>query len=165
MAGKITAPAVMARKGGEKIKMVTAYDAPTARIADRAGSDIILVGDSVGNVVLGRADTLSVTVDDIIHHTAAVASVSPRALIVGDMPWLSYHSSVEETVANAGRLVREGGAESVKIEGGRKRMPDDPGAARRRDPRDGPPRPHSAVGARHGRLQGAGPETRRWPTR
>ena len=122
MAGKTTAPDIAARKGGDKIRMVTAYDAPTATIADRAGSDIILVGDSMGNVVLGRGDTLSVTVDDIIHHSAAVASVSPQALIVGDMPWLSYHSSVEETVVNAGRLVREGGAEAVKVEGGRKRL-------------------------------------------
>ena len=122
MAAKTTAPDIAARKGGDKIRMVTAYDAPTATIADRAGSDIILVGDSMGNVVLGRGDTLSVTVDDIIHHSAAVASTSPHALIVGDMPWLSYHSSVEETVVNAGRLVREGGAEAVKVEGGRKRL-------------------------------------------
>ncbi|MBA2337476.1 MAG: 3-methyl-2-oxobutanoate hydroxymethyltransferase [Acidimicrobiia bacterium] len=122
MNDKITAPAVIARKGGAKIKMVTAYDAPTARIADRAGADIILVGDSMGNVVLGRPDTLSVTVDDMIHHTAAVATASPRAMVLGDMPWLSYHSSTDETVTTAGRLVRQGGAEAVKLEGGRKRI-------------------------------------------
>lgn len=123
MAGRITAPQVRARKGGAKLKMVTAYDAPTARIADRAGADIILVGDSVANVVLGFEDTLAVSVDVMVHHTAAVARMKPQALIVGDMPWLSYHSSPQETVANAGRLIRDGGAGSVKLEGGRKRLP------------------------------------------
>lgn len=119
----VTAPMILARKGGPRIKMVTAYDAPTARIADRAGADMILVGDSVANVVLGYDDTLAVSVDVMVHHTAAVARTNPAALIVGDMPWLSYHTSTEETVANAGRLVREGGAASVKLEGGRKRLP------------------------------------------
>ena len=122
MAGKVTAPAVRARKGGAKLKMVTAYDTPTARIADRAGADIILVGDSVANVVLGHEDTLAVSVDIMVHHTAAVTRARPDALVVGDMPWLSYHSTPQETVANAGRLVREGGAGAVKLEGGRKRI-------------------------------------------
>jgi len=122
MATKVTAPSVLARKGGPKLKMVTAYDAPTARIADRAGADIILVGDSVANVVLGHDDTLAVTVDVMIHHTAAVTRVEPSALVVGDMPWLSYHSSIAETVNNAGRFVQEGGAGAVKLEGGRKRL-------------------------------------------
>ncbi len=102
--------------------MVTAYDAPTARIADRAGADIILVGDSVANVVLGYDDTLAVTVDVMVHHTAAVIRTDPHALVVGDMPWLSYHSSAQETVRNAGRFVQEGGAGAVKLEGGRKRL-------------------------------------------
>ena len=123
MSGKITAPQIMARKGGELIKMITAYDFPTARIADRAGADIILVGDSVANVVLGYGDTLAVSVDDMVHHTAAVARAEPSALIVGDMPWLSYHTSIDETVTNAGRFIREGRAEAVKLEGGRKRLP------------------------------------------
>ena len=122
MAGKVTAPAVRARKGGAKLKMVTAYDTPTARIADRAGADIILVGDSVANVVLGHEDTLAVSVDIMVHHTAAVTRARPDALVVGDMPWLSYHSTPQETVANAGRLIREGGAGAVKLEGGRKRI-------------------------------------------
>lgn len=122
MATKVTAPSVLARKGGEKLKMVTAYDAPTARIADRAGADIILVGDSVGNVVLGFDDTLSVTVDMMIHHTAAVTRTRPNALVIGDMPWLSYHSSTDDAVLNAGRFVQEGGAGAVKLEGGRKRL-------------------------------------------
>jgi 3-methyl-2-oxobutanoate hydroxymethyltransferase len=119
----MTAPMVLARKGGQKIRMITAYDAPTARIADRAGADIILVGDSLANVVLGHDDTLAVTVDVMVHHTAAVARTKPKALIVGDMPWLSYHTSVTDTVENAGRFIREGGASAVKLEGGRKRIP------------------------------------------
>lgn len=122
MSEKITAPEILARKGGDPIRMITAYDYPTGRIADRAGADIILVGDSVANVVLGFEDTLAVGVDDMIHHTAAVARAEPRALVVGDMPWMSYHTSVEETVHNAGRFVRDGRAEAVKLEGGRKRL-------------------------------------------
>ena len=118
----VTAPMIRARKGGVKIRMTTAYDYPTARIADRAGADIILVGDSVANVVLGHDDTLSVDVDMMVHHTAAVARAEPRALIVGDMPWMSYHVSPEDTVLNAARLVRDGGASAVKLEGGRKRV-------------------------------------------
>jgi 3-methyl-2-oxobutanoate hydroxymethyltransferase len=123
MSDKVTVPAVRAAKGGEKLGMVTAYDTPTAVIADRAGADIILVGDSLANVVLGFPDTLQATVDVMVHHTAAVSRAAPRALVVGDMPWLSYHVSVEEAVRNAGRFVREGGAEAVKLEGGRKRLP------------------------------------------
>lgn len=122
MPKKITAPAIKARKGGEKLTMVTAYDEPTARIADRAGVDMILVGDSVANVVLGRSDTLGMTIDEMAYHTKAVTSADPTALVVGDMPWLSYHTTAEEAVHNAGRLVREGGAGSVKLEGGRKRL-------------------------------------------
>lgn len=122
MRDEMTAPAVKDRKGGPKLKMTTAYDAPTARIADRAGSDIILVGDSVANVVLGHRDTLAVTIDDMVYHTAAVTRTEPAALVVADMPWMSYHVSREETVRNAGRLVREGGAGAVKLEGGRKRL-------------------------------------------
>ena len=122
MREKVTVPAIQARKCGPKIKMVTAYDAPSARIADRAGADIILVGDTLAHVVLGYDDTLPATVDVMIHHTAAVARAKPDALIVGDMPWLSYHVSVEEAVRNAGRFIREGRAECVKLEGGRKRL-------------------------------------------
>src|SRR5436189_3955522 len=121
----ITAPAVAARKvrrGAEPLVMVTAYDAPSARVADAAGVDIILVGDSVAMVVLGYDDTLQVTVDDMAHHVAAVARARPRPLIVGDLPWMSYHVSVEDTVRNAARLVKAG-AQSVKLEGGRKRLP------------------------------------------
>jgi 3-methyl-2-oxobutanoate hydroxymethyltransferase len=125
MSKKVTAPSVRARKvrsGSDPLVMVTAYDAPGARMADEAGIDLILVGDSVAMVVLGYDDTLQVTVDDIAHHTAAVARAKPASHIVGDLPWLSYHVSVEETVRNAATLVRAG-AESVKLEGGRKRVP------------------------------------------
>jgi 3-methyl-2-oxobutanoate hydroxymethyltransferase len=122
---RVTAPAVRARKvrtGSEPLVMVTAYDAPGARMADEAGVDIILVGDSLAMVVLGYDDTLQVTIDDMAHHVAAVARPQPRPLIVGDLPWLSYHVSVEDTVRNAATLVRAG-AQAVKLEGGRKRVP------------------------------------------
>lgn len=122
MPDKVTVPMVRARKGGAKLKMVTAYDTHTARIADKAGADIILVGDSLANVVLGYGTTLKVGVDAMIHHTAAVSRAAPRPLVVGDMPFLSYHTSLEEAVRNAGRFVMEGGAEAVKLEGGRKRV-------------------------------------------
>lgn len=121
----MTVPAVRAAKvrdGHDPLVMVTAYDAPSARAADEAGVDLILVGDSVAMVVLGYDDTLQVTVDDLAHHTAAVARAKPSALIVGDLPWLSYHVSVEDTVRNAATLVRAG-AQCVKLEGGAKRVP------------------------------------------
>ena len=123
--GKITAPAVRSRKvrtGADPLVMVTAYDAPGARMADEAGVDLILVGDSLAMVVLGYEDTLSVTVEDMAHHVGAVARARPRAMVVGDLPWMSYHVSVEESVRNAAALVRAGAA-SVKLEGGRKRVP------------------------------------------
>src|SRR6478672_13765268 len=122
MAASITVPAVRARKGGTPLVMVTAYDAPSARIADEGGVDLILVGDSVAMVVLGYDDTLSVTVDDMAHHTAAVARARPRPLVVADLPWMSYHVSKEETVRNAAALIRAGAA-AVKLEGGVKRVP------------------------------------------
>ncbi len=122
MAASMTVPAVRARKGGVPLVMVTAYDVPTARMVDNGGADIILVGDSVAMVVLGYDDTLQLTIDDMAHHVAAVARARPNALIVGDLPWMSYHVSAEETVRNAAALVRAG-AQAVKLEGGRKRVP------------------------------------------
>jgi 3-methyl-2-oxobutanoate hydroxymethyltransferase len=119
----VTAPVVRARKGtGDPLVMVTAYDAPGARIADEARVDLILVGDSLAMVVLGYEDTLSVTVDDMAHHVAAVARAKPRPMVIADLPWLSYHVSVEDTVRNAARLIRAG-AQAVKLEGGHKRLP------------------------------------------
>jgi 3-methyl-2-oxobutanoate hydroxymethyltransferase len=120
---KVTAPAILDRKGGPKISVVTAYDYPAAMIADEAGMDIILIGDSVANVVHGMATTLEIGLDEIVLHTRAVKRAQPDALVVADMPWLSFHLGPEDAVRNAGRLVREGGAEAVKLEGGRKRLP------------------------------------------
>jgi 3-methyl-2-oxobutanoate hydroxymethyltransferase len=117
-----TVPMVRARKGGTALVMVTAYDAPTARIADKGGVDLILVGDSVAMVVLGYEDTLQLTIDDMAHHVAAVARTKPSALIVGDLPWMSYHMSIPDSVSNAAKLIRAG-AQAVKLEGGRKRVP------------------------------------------
>jgi len=113
---KVTVPMVRAMKGKSRVGMLTAYDYPSGKIADAAGADIILVGDSLGMVVLGYPDTLSVTVDDMLHHTRAVARGSKSSLIVGDMPYLSYHVSIEESVRNAGRFI-QAGAHAVKIEG------------------------------------------------
>lgn len=121
----LSAPAIASRKtrnGHDPLVMVTAYDAPGARIAGEAGVDIVLVGDSLAMVVLGYDDTLQVSVDDMAHHTAAVARGEPSTHIVADMPWLSYHVTPADTVANAARLIRAG-AQSVKLEGGRKRLP------------------------------------------
>lgn len=122
MAPQRTVPTVRASKGSTPLVMVTAYDAPTARIADDAGVDIILVGDSVAMVVLGYDDTLQVTVADMAHHVAAVGRARPGALVVADMPWLSYHLSSEEAARNAAILIRAG-ASAVKLEGGRARVP------------------------------------------
>jgi len=121
---KVTVPVIRRRKrsaGHEPLVMLTAYDTPTARIADAAGVDLILVGDSVANAVLGHDDTLQVDVSVMAHHIAAVHRARPRALVVGDMPWLSYHVSPEDAVRNAAVLVRAG-AEAVKLEGGRSRL-------------------------------------------
>ncbi len=118
----LTVPDVRKRKGsGTPLVMVTAYDAPTARVADAADVDLILVGDSLAMVVLGYDDTLQVTIDDMAHHVAAVARARPRPLVVGDMPWMSFHLSTDDTVRNAAKLVRAG-AGAVKLEGGRKRL-------------------------------------------
>ena len=107
-----------AKKNGEKVTMLTAYDYSTAKLMDEAGIDSILVGDSLGNVILGYEDTISVTMEDMIHHGAAVARGAKDALIVIDMPFMSYQASVYDAVVNAGRLMKEGRANAVKLEGG-----------------------------------------------
>lgn len=108
----------MAKKSsGDKIVALTAYDFPTAKILDEAGVDLILVGDSVGMVVLGYETTIPVTMDEMIHHTKAVSRAVRRALVVGDMPYFSFHLSEQETIANASRFIKEAGAKAVKIEG------------------------------------------------
>lgn len=106
------------KKNGEKLTMLTAYDYTTAKLLDESGVDSILVGDSLGMVVLGYDDTLSVTMEDMIHHSSAVARGAKNALVITDMPFMSYQTSVYDAVVNAGRLVKEGGAQAVKLEGG-----------------------------------------------
>jgi 3-methyl-2-oxobutanoate hydroxymethyltransferase len=105
------------KKEGQRWAMLTAYDFPTAQILDRAGVPVLLVGDSVANNALGYADTLPVTMDEMLHHTRAVGRGAERAMVVGDMPFLSYQVSVEEGIRNAGRFLKEGGAHAVKVEG------------------------------------------------
>ena len=117
---KVTVQSFRSAKAQKQpISMLTAYDYTTATLLDEAGVDSILVGDSLGMVMLGYENTLRVTMDEMIHHTKAVARGTRRALLIGDMPFLSYHISVEEAVRNAGRFIQEGGAEAVKLEGGR----------------------------------------------
>lgn len=120
---KVSAPSLKASKQrGERLVCLTAYDFPTARILDEAGIDIILVGDSLGNVVLGYGNTVPVTLDEILIHLKAVRRAVQRALLVADMPYGSFHTGADDAVRNALRLVKEGGAEAVKLEGGHKRV-------------------------------------------
>ncbi|HEY0385703.1 MAG TPA: 3-methyl-2-oxobutanoate hydroxymethyltransferase, partial [Pyrinomonadaceae bacterium] len=109
------------KKRGERLVCLTAYDYPTARIVDEAGIDVVLVGDSIGNVIFGYGNTVPVTLDEILTHTRAVRRAVKRALLVADMPYGSYHTGADDTVRAALRLVKEGGAEAIKLEGGRKR--------------------------------------------
>ncbi len=128
--GKVTVPDLLQRKGQaagshskpDKITCLTAYDYPTARLLDEAGVDVILVGDSVGMVVLGHESTLPVTLEDMLHHTGAVRRGTRRALLVADMPFGSYHADTAESLHNAVRFVKEAGAEAVKVEGGERRL-------------------------------------------
>jgi 3-methyl-2-oxobutanoate hydroxymethyltransferase len=128
--GKITVPELLQRKSQgagflsntDKITCLTAYDYPTARLLDETGVDVILVGDSVGMVVLGHESTLPVTLEDMLHHTRAVRRGTRRALVVADMPFGSYHTDTSESLRNAVRFVKEAGAEAVKVEGGERRL-------------------------------------------
>jgi 3-methyl-2-oxobutanoate hydroxymethyltransferase len=128
--GKVTVPDLLQRKisaagslsNSKKITCLTAYDYPTARLLDEAGVDVILVGDSLGMVVLGHDSTLPVTLEDMLHHTRAVRRGTRRALVVADMPFGSYHSDTAESLRNAVRFVKEAGAEAVKVEGGERRL-------------------------------------------
>lgn len=119
---KFSPPEVRGRKG-DRLVMVTAYDHPTARMAEAAGVDLILVGDSMGTAILGYASTIPVTVEDILHHTQAVVRGAPNTLVVADLPFLSYQISDAQAVENAGRLIKEGGADAVKLEGGQAMVP------------------------------------------
>jgi 3-methyl-2-oxobutanoate hydroxymethyltransferase len=119
---RVTVPEIRGvREKGRRIVMLTAYDHPTARILDAAGVDILLVGDSLGNNVLGYDSTIPVTMEEMLHHTRAVTRAARRALVVGDMPYLSYQTGRRDAIRNAGRFLKEGGAAAVKIEGGRRR--------------------------------------------
>ena len=125
--GKVTVPDIVSRKSSpgsssSKITCLTAYDYPTARLVDEAGVDVLLVGDSLAMVVLGYENTLPVTMDEMLHHTRAVRRGTRRALLVADMPFGSFHTSIEESVRNAVRFVKEAGAEAVKVEGGERRL-------------------------------------------
>ncbi|MGA2901119.1 MAG: 3-methyl-2-oxobutanoate hydroxymethyltransferase [Candidatus Acidiferrales bacterium] len=129
--GKITVPDLLSRKfhsgpgspeTKKKITCLTAYDYPTARLLDEAGVEVLLVGDSLGMVVLGYDSTLPVTLDEMLHHVRAVRRGTKRALLVADMPYGSFHVSTDESIRNAMRLIKEGGAEAVKIEGGERRL-------------------------------------------
>jgi 3-methyl-2-oxobutanoate hydroxymethyltransferase len=128
--GKITAPEIQQRKSlaagsaanSKKIACLTAYDYPTARLVDEAGVDVILVGDSLGMVVLGYDSTLPVSIDEMLHHTRAVRRGAHRALVVADMPYGSYHTDLSESLRNAMRFIKDGGAEAVKVEGGERRL-------------------------------------------
>lgn len=125
VAKRLTAPAISSRKvskGADPVVMVTAYDYPSGKMVGASDADMILVGDSLAMVVLGQPDTLSVTVDEMVHHTAAVARAEPKQLIVADLPWMSYHVSIEDTLRNAARLIRAG-AGALKLEGGLERVP------------------------------------------
>ncbi len=121
---KVTAPSLRASKErGERLVCLTAYDYTMARIVDEAGIDIILVGDSIGNTVMGYGNTVPVTLDEIVMHTRAVRRATQRALLVADMPYGSYHTGADDAVRAALRLIKDGAAEAVKLEGGRKRAP------------------------------------------
>ncbi|MFW9844684.1 MAG: 3-methyl-2-oxobutanoate hydroxymethyltransferase [Candidatus Thorarchaeota archaeon] len=122
MARKTTHKIKLFKKKGKKIVMLTAYDAPTASILSECGVDMILVGDSVGNSLLGYESTIPVTLEDVIHHSAAVARAKPDSLIIGDMPFMSYKISVEQALENCALMLQEGGAEAVKIEGASSRV-------------------------------------------
>ena len=106
------------KQKGEKITMLTAYDYSTAKIIDEVGIPLILVGDSLGQVVLGYESTISVTIDEMLHHTKAVVRGTKRAMVIGDMPFMTYHISIEDALRNAARFIQEGGAQAVKLEGG-----------------------------------------------
>jgi 3-methyl-2-oxobutanoate hydroxymethyltransferase len=119
----VSVPALVAAKGREKITMMTVYDAPSARLLDAAGIDVLLIGDSVEMVVYGESSTLSATMDMMVRHARAVSRAAKRALVIGDMPFLSYQASTAEAVHNAGRFLSEAGCAAVKVEGGRRVLP------------------------------------------
>lgn len=121
--GKLTIPAIRGRRGGDRLAMVAAFDFPTARLCEQAGIDMILVGDSLGMSALGYDSTVPVTLDDILHHCKAVRRGAPNTHVIADMPFLTFQIDDARTIENAGRLVQEGGADAVKLEGGARLAP------------------------------------------
>ncbi len=154
----VTTRELLAMKAAKKpIVCVTAYDALFGRLVDESGVDVVLVGDSLNQVIAGEPTTLSATLDQMIYHTRMVRRGVTRAMLVIDMPFLTYQVSREEAIRNCGRALKETGAQTVKLEGGQAIGADDPRADRHRHPGHGPHRPHAAVGPRARRLPRAGP--------
>ena len=155
---KVTAPELTRMKRrGQLIAVLTAYDATFARLFDEAGADVLLVGDSLGMVVQGHENTLSVTLDQMIYHTRLVARGVRRAMVVGDMPFGSFQVGPEDAVRSAIRLVKEAGAHAVKLEGGRLVADSIRRIVAAQISRHGTRRTHAAIGEPHGRLPGPGP--------
>ncbi len=123
MTKRVTVPEILASKGNRKLSELTAYDYPTALLADKSGIDMLLVGDSLAMVVLGHEDTLSVGMTEMLHHTLAVSRGASRAMVIGDMPFMSYQASVEQALINAARFMKEARAQAVKLEGGARVVP------------------------------------------
>ena len=123
MTSRVTVPEILGAKGKRKLTELTAYDYPTALLADKSGIDMLLVGDSLAMVVLGHEDTLSVGMAEMLHHTMAVRRGASRAMVIGDMPFMSYQASVEQALINAGRFMSEARAHAVKLEGGARVVP------------------------------------------
>ena len=160
MSKKVTVPEIMASKGQRRVSELTAYDYPTALWADKSGVDMLLVGDSLAMVVLGQEDTLSVGMTEMLHHTLAVSRGAKRALVIGDMPFMSYQASVEQALINAGRFMKEARASAVKLEGGSKGRPAGQGNGGGRDSGSGASWSYSSERCAIRRFQGAG-ENRR----
>ena len=146
------------KRNGEKIPMITAYDYTSAQLVEQAGIPLVLVGDSLGQVVLGYDSTVPVTMDEMVHHIKTVVRGTQRAHVVGDLPFLSYHADVSEAIRNAGRLLKEGGAQSVKLEGGRTSGRDSEPHRRERHPGHGPHWADAAGSQPAGRLPSPGQE-------
>ena len=158
---KVTAATLRARKGtGERIAVLTAYDVVFARLCDGAGIDVVLVGDSLGMVVQGERSTLAVTLDEMVYHSRIVARGITRAHLVADMPFMSYQASIEDGMRSAGRLMKEGHAEAVKLEGGVEVAELCRRLVRRRDPGDGTRRADATINSPARRLQGPGAHRR-----
>ncbi len=147
---------LLKKQSGIPITALTAYDYPTARLVDEAGIDVILVGDSLAMAVLGYDNTLPVTVDEMLHHARAVSRAARSAFLVGDMPYGSYHSSIEQATQNAVRFIKEAGMAAIKIEGGANRAALIEHLTSCGDSRRRPHRPHSSVASPDGRLQSPG---------